>query len=167
MHIGAGVHLLLGAPILGRRRYADITMGYSLDSNALRAARHAKGLTQPQLSAAVGVAGAPRISAWELGQETPHPHQLRNLASILGVPIATLLQSVEDDQRDLRRLRIEAGLTISELACQIHVANPTLKRWERGVVRGLVSRAPIDGLADALGVNERSVVAALERTRPV
>lgn len=137
---------------------------YALDAVALRSARHAKGWTQTQLSDAVAVARADRVSAWELGQATPHPHQLRSLATALNVPITSLLQPVPEERRDLRRLRIEAGLSAVELADQIHVALPTLKRWEGGGVRGLASRAPVDALAGALGIGAAEVYGALQRT---
>ncbi|WP_344771594.1 helix-turn-helix transcriptional regulator [Aeromicrobium panaciterrae] len=140
-------------------------MRYSLDLSALREARHAKGLTQPQLSDLVGVDGAPRVSAWESGQQVPHPGQLRRLAEVLEVPITQLLEPVSVEDRDLRRLRIEAGLTIVELGARIHVAGPTLKRWERGEVQGLLRRIPLGDMADVLRVDEATVTAALRRTQ--
>jgi transcriptional regulator with XRE-family HTH domain len=141
------------------------TMGSGLDVDALRAARLAKGLTQEQLGRAVGVAAGNRISDWENGRATPHPGHLRRLAVILDVPVSALLRPVSEAERDLRRLRLEAGLSIDDVAKRIHVATPTLKRWESGVVRRLVARAPVDQLAEALGVEEADVVAALQRTR--
>lgn len=140
-------------------------MSYALNPDVLRAARRARGLTQPEFSDAVGVGGASRVSAWEVGQETPHPHQLRKLADVLGVPITVLLVAVPDEERDLRRLRVEAGLSISELAVRIHVAGSTLKRWERGVVQDLAGRVPIPALSTVLGVDQALVAEAIRRTR--
>jgi transcriptional regulator with XRE-family HTH domain len=140
-------------------------MGSGLDVHALRAARHAKGLTQDQLGRAVGVAAGNRISDWENGRATPHPGHLRRLAEVLGVPAAALLRPVSEAERDLRRLRLEAGMSIDDVAKRIRVATPTLKRWESGVVRRLVATAPVERLAEAFGVDVADVVAALERTR--
>lgn len=140
-------------------------MSYALDLPALREARRAKGLTQGQLSNLVGVASAPRVSAWESGQQIPHPGQLRKLADVLEVPITQLLEPVPVEDRDLRRLRIEAGLTIVELAARVHVAEPTLKRWERGEVKGLPRRLPLIEIARALRVDEATVAAAMRRTQ--
>ncbi len=146
-------------------RYADVIMSYALDLPALREARRAKGLTQGQLSNLVGVASAPRVSAWESGQQIPHPGQLRKLADVLEVPITQLLEPVLVEDRDLRRLRIEAGLTIVELAARVHVAEPTLKRWERGEVKGLPRRLPLIEIARALRVDEATVAVAMRRTQ--
>jgi transcriptional regulator with XRE-family HTH domain len=81
------------------------------------------------------------------------------------VPAAALLKPVSEAERDLRRLRLEAGLSIDDVAKRINVAAPTLKRWESGVVRRLVATAPVERLAEAFGVNVTDVVAALQRTR--
>ena len=139
-------------------------MPNELDPTALRSARLAKGLTQRQLGEAIGVAVEGRVSAWERGRATPHPHQLRALADALGVPIKSMLRPVAVQQYNLRRLRIEAGLNIEELAAQIDVPVPTLKRWEQGLVRKLPDRAPTRSIARALGVDIDLVREALDRS---
>lgn len=137
-------------------------MAHFLDPIALRSARQAAGLTQRQLGQRVGVSGPDTISRWEGGGSDPQPRQLRRLAAEFEVPITSLLVSAADEERDFRRLRIEAGLTIAELASLVNVAEPTLKRWESKRVRRLKDRAPVDVLVGVLGVNAEVVLDALE-----
>lgn len=146
-----------------RRLYADGVTN-ELDPTALRSARLAKGLTQKQLSETIGVAVEGRVSTWERGRATPHPQQLRALADALGVSIKSMLRPVAVQQYNLRRLRIEAGLNIEELAARIDVPVPTLKRWEQGLVRKLSDRAPTRAIARALGVDIDLVRDALDRS---
>ena len=146
-----------------RRRYAE-RVNYELDPSALRSARLTQGLTQKQLSETIGVAAEGRVSTWECGRATPHPHQLRALADALGVPIRSMLRPVAVQQYDLRRLRIEAGLNIEQLAARIDVPVPTLKRWEQGLVRNLQDRAPTRAIARALAADIELVRDALDRS---
>lgn len=145
-----------------RRRYANC-VGYELDTVALRSLRASKRLTQQQLSELIGVAEG-RVSTWERGQSTPHPHQFRALAAALGVSIGSLLRPVDTHQRDLCRLRIEAGLSVKELAERVGVPVQTLKRWENGRVRNLQDRAPVREIAHALAVEVKLVREALARS---
>lgn len=139
-------------------------MAYELDGHALRAARQDAGLTQNALSELLGVAGAARVSAWEQEREAPHPNQLRALSLNLGVPVRDLLRPVPSHQRDLARLRVEAGLSVAELAARIDVPVQTLKRWEGGRVRSLIERAPVAALSRALGAPAAEVTKALGHT---
>lgn len=56
----------------------------------------------------------------------------------------------------LHRLRIERGLTLSQLAGQLEVSKPTVWAWEQGKARPIDSR--IEALARALGVTGAELV---------
>lgn len=137
------------------------SMSLDLDGGKLRAARRAAGLDQSRLAELVGVVGPARVSNWETGRAMPHPSQLAALSRELNVPIYDLLVEVPCDQRDLRRLRLEAGLTIEELSDRVGIAVPTWARWERGQVAGLAKRVPLDIVATALRVDEKSLLIAI------
>lgn len=107
-----------------------------LDSQALRRARVAAGLTQHQLARLVGVAGGERVSRWELGTSSPRPHLVLHLAGVLGVDLNELY--ARPREVDLRSLRVAAGMSMDELASRIHASKTTISRWESGdVVRPL------------------------------
>lgn len=134
-----------------------------IDPAALRRARLNAGLTQQQVAARVVKGSSGRVSQWELGQAQPFPRHLALLANVLQVSIADLLVPLE--RKDLRRLRLEAGMTIGELAATVHVTEPTLRRWEHGSVTEVLQRAPVESLASALGVTAAQVVEALEESK--
>jgi len=58
----------------------------------LREARLAKGLTQAQLGAVLGLdeenSAAPRVSRYERGDRVPDPATMEKLAQALGMPVA-------------------------------------------------------------------------------
>jgi transcriptional regulator with XRE-family HTH domain len=56
----------------------------------LRETRTAKGITQTELAAKLGVAQT-TISAWELGVSEPSIARLRQIARALGVKVADLI----------------------------------------------------------------------------
>lgn len=86
-------------------------------------------MTQHELARLVGVAGGERISRWELGLDEPRPDLLVQLARVLDLLPAELL---DDGRRDLRRLRYCAGLSSADLAAAVHVSTRTYARWESG-----------------------------------
>lgn len=134
-----------------------------LEPERLRAARLRAGLTQAEVARAVGVAGGERVSRWELGASAPSMSMLARLAKVLDLDLEELLPA--RGAPDLRRLRVEAGLTVIELAERGKISKGTIKRWEAGSgVRSV--RAPLDLLADALGVSVDQVRRAIERSRP-
>src|SRR5690606_28502607 len=100
------------------------------DAAQLRAARLRAGLTQGQLARLIGVAGGERVSAWERGQaQVRNPARLHALANALGVTPAELLE-IPPAGRNLRWLRLVAGLTLDQLAAAVNASVPTIKRWE-------------------------------------
>ncbi len=134
-----------------------------LDSQALRRARVAAGLTQHQLARLVGVAGGERVSRWELGTSAPRPQLVLHLAGVLGVDLNELC--TRPREVDLRSLRVAAGMSMNELASRIHASKTTISRWESGdVVRPLSVRV-LALLAEALGVSPEVVQQAAERSR--
>ena len=134
-----------------------------LDSQALRRARVAAGLTQHQLARLVGVAGGERVSRWELGTSSPRPQLVLHLAGVLGVDLNELY--AHPREVDLRSLRVAAGMSMDELASRIHASKTTISRWESGdVVRPLSVRV-LALLAEALGVSPEVVQQAAERSR--
>jgi len=134
-----------------------------LDSQALRRARVAAGLTQHQLARLVGVAGGERVSRWELGTSSPRPQLVLHLADVLGVDLNELC--ARPREVDLRSLRVAAGMSMDELASRIHASKTTISRWESGdVVRPLSVRV-LALLAEALGVSPEVVQQAAERSR--
>lgn len=134
-----------------------------LDSQALRRARVAAGLTQHQLARLVGVAGGERVSRWELGTSSPRPQLVLHLAGVLGVDLNELY--ARPREVDLRSLRVAAGMSMDELASRIHASKTTISRWESGdVVRPLSVRV-LALLAEALGVSPDVVQQAAERSR--
>lgn len=132
------------------------------DPVILRAARIRRGMTQSEVARAVGVAGGERVSKWELGAASPSASVRVRLARALGLELGDLLPST--DVVDLRRLRVEAGLTVRELAARGGVSVATIKRWESGAGVSAV-RAPLERLAVALGVDVECVNEAIEMSR--
>lgn len=140
-------------------------MASGVSPTALREARERAGLTQHQLARLIGVAGGERISRWELGTSTPRPELLARLAQALDTP-ATNLLAVDDTDPGLQALRYAAGLSVADLAEQIHVAATTYRRWEDGHWQRIPSRRHLAALAQALHVSTETVQAAFEHGNP-
>ena len=134
-------------------------MSTRVDGQLLRAAREKAGLTQHELARLVGVAGGERVSRWELGVTEPRPHHLVSLAKILALPVSGLL-SASKGSKDLRFLRLEAGLSTTELAEQAGVGAMTYHRWESGAIRRLPPPEALEALARVLDASVPDVAAA-------
>ncbi len=139
-------------------------MTSGIDPNALRAAREEAGLTQHELARLVGAAGGERISRWELGTSTPRPDFLVRLAKALDIPTRRLIH-LDGDVPDLRALRLQAGLTVSELATSVNVAVPTYYAWEQGRWTRLPAPQSLEALARAHGESVEVVVAAFHEAQ--
>ena len=134
-------------------------MASGIDHNALRAAREEAGLTQHELARLVGAAGRERISRWELRTSTPRPDFLVRLAVTLGIPTLQLIH-LDGDVPDLRALRLQAGLTVSELATSLNVAVPTYYAWEQGRWTRHPASRTVETLARVFGESVDVVTAA-------
>ena len=118
-----------------------------LDPSQLRAAREKAGLTQHELARLVGAAGGERVSRWELGTSVPRPDFVVKLARALDIPPHRLIH-LDGDVSDLRALRLQAGLTVLELAGSVNVAVPTYYAWEQGRWTRLPGPQSLEGLAE-------------------
>ena len=143
-----------------------------IDPSALRQARESAGLTQHELARLIGAAGGERVSRWELGTSEPRPEFIAKLARTLGLPALQLIR-FEGEGPDLRALRLQAGLTVSELAARTNLSVPTYLRWESGRWVRLPSPAVLEAIARALGESVDVVAAGFgvaqrrrERRRP-
>jgi transcriptional regulator with XRE-family HTH domain len=139
-------------------------MASGINPNALRAAREEAGLTQHELARLVGAAGGERISRWELGTSSPRPDFLVRLAKALDIPTLRLIH-LDGDVPDLRALRLQAGLTVPELATSVNGAVPTFYAWEQGRWTRLPAPQSLEALARALGESVEVVVAAFHEAQ--
>jgi len=112
-------------------------------------------MTQADLAKVLGVAGPERISSWEHETNRPHVNQIPVLAKTLKVSPDALL--VGDSRNRLRDLRWEAGLSLGELAEQLHVGRNTYQRWETGERAFPARPRVIQQLSAVLGVPEEVV----------
>ena len=134
------------------------------EPQALRQARVAAGFTQHELARMLGVAGGERVSRWELGRSAPRLDTLARAAAVLSVDVESLLVGGED-HGELRSLRQARGLTLAELAHQVHVSKSTISRWETGQGSRELPPGIVRLLADALGVSLSTVRTAIGHPR--
>lgn len=139
----------------------------AVDPQALREARLQANLTQHDAARRVGVAGGERISRWELGTSEPRPAVLRRLADVYGVSVDDLLTSEARQRRDVRRLRLRAGLSVRELAEATHMSVANLKRWENGQIKRVPSPKTLEPLARSLAVSVPELQKALDQSRAI
>jgi transcriptional regulator with XRE-family HTH domain len=132
------------------------------DPRVFRNARLAAGMTQHELARQLGVAGGERVSRWELGRSTPRSETLMRAADVLGVDPAELVGG-RGESPTLRSLRRSRGLTLSELAREIHVSKSTVSRWESGRSTQALPDATVERLARVLDVSSSVVLAAIAR----
>lgn len=135
-----------------------------LDPSVLRAAREKAGLTQHELARLVGAAGGERISRWELGASVPRPDFLVKLARALDIPTLRLIH-LDGEVPDLKALRLNAGLTVPELAAAVNVAVPTYYAWEQGRWTRLPAATQIESLARGLADTVDVVATAFQEAR--
>lgn len=134
-------------------------MASGVDPSELRAARENAGLTQHELARLVGAAGGERISRWELGTSVPRPDFLLKLATALDIPALGLIR-LDGAIPDLRALRLQAGLTVPDLAAAVNVAPPTYYAWEQGRWTRLPAPKALEALARTYGQSVEVVAAA-------
>ena len=139
-------------------------MASGIDPSALRTARECAGLTQHELARLVGAAGGERVSRWELGTSVPRPDFLVKLARALDIPAMRLIH-VDGEVPDLRALRLQAGLTVPELAARTNLSAPTYSWWEQGRATRLPSAATLETLARAFEAPADVVAAAFNEAQ--
>jgi transcriptional regulator with XRE-family HTH domain len=132
-----------------------------VDPDALRAARLRAGLTQHQLAVVLGISGAVRVSEWESRPHALAAPRLAGLAEALGVRPVDILQ--RPDGPDLRFLRVQAGMSVPQLAAAVGVSAPTVWRWENGERTRPRSRETLQRLARVLGCDVVEIEAAFSR----
>lgn len=135
-----------------------------VDPSELRAAREKAGLTQHELARLVGAAGGERISRWELGTSVPRPDFVVKLARALNIPTRRLIH-LDGEVPDLRALRLQAGLTVPEVAASANVAVPTYYAWEQGRWTRLPASDSLEALARAIGESVEAVGAAFQESQ--
>ena len=135
-----------------------------VDPSELRASREKARLTQHELARLVGAAGGERISRWELGTSVPRPDFVVKLARALDIPTRRLIH-LDGEVPDLRALRLQAGLTVPELAASVNVAVPTYYAWEQGRWTRLPAPHSLEALARALGESVEVLVAAFHEAQ--
>jgi transcriptional regulator with XRE-family HTH domain len=124
----------------------------------LRAARRAAGLTQAQVSDAVGV-HATVIAHWERGERVPRVDRLGALARVLRVPASELTDPRAAGAASLQQLRVAAGLLQGQVAAQAGLTRTKYAALERGEVASISGR-DCTALARSLGVGVDEVRAA-------
>ena len=120
--------------------------------------RKQRGLTHEELAARIG-RGRNTIARYELGRTWPNTARLGVLARALRVSpeqLAPLMPSRPTPLgRELRRLRLQRGLSLRKLAGRIGDHPPTVSDYERGGRR--LQRRHVAALAKALGISEQRI----------
>lgn len=136
----------------------------------IRRSRQREGLTQAGLAAKIGVSqGA--IAAWEGGRAAPTEENKKKLKSILGwsrvraasKPSEDISEEVSSFGAWLREQRVQAGLSVPELAKRASVSPPAIYNIESGKIQN-PQPATRDRIAAALktAVPEQVVAETVE-----
>jgi transcriptional regulator with XRE-family HTH domain len=110
-------------------------------------------LTRAALADGLGIAAA-TVVAWELGYRSPRPQQVRGLAEILKVDMATLASALprRASPTTLGELILarqqELGLRLADVAVRAGTTEATISRWVQG--RNRPAAASVRRLAAAL-----------------
>ncbi|QHE72939.1 helix-turn-helix domain-containing protein [Rhodococcus sp. WAY2] len=131
--------------------------------HALELARTAAGMSRTTLARALGVDPS-TIHNWETSRSHPEPEHLARITEELGISLDRLVV-VPRNRRVLADLRILAGLTQRQVAYRAGVSTTTIGKIERG--EASLSDRHAAALADALGLDERTIRAAYLRNRPL
>ena len=135
-----------------------------VDAGKLISARMDAGLTQAELAEAVGASGGIRVWQWERGAEQPRPQLVPLLAKVLRVPPLDLLDC-DPLSPPISALRIAAGLTGADVCARAMLARMTYARLDQGVGSRPPAASVVRSLAQAIGVTQGQVRAALEPAR--
>ncbi|MFJ7271867.1 helix-turn-helix transcriptional regulator [Streptomyces sp. NPDC099050] len=131
------------------------------DASGLRSARVAKGMTQAQVAAALGVKDPSVVSRYESGDATPPPEKLPRLAALVGERVDDLFP--RPGLPTLADLRCDAGMTQKDTAAVTQTGSASPVRAAEGGRRKLAPHylAP---LARAYGVSVEELLAAEKRS---
>jgi len=125
----------------------------------LTSLREARGLTSPQVGAALGVSRV-CVWKWETGHMYPSPEKLERLADTLQISVSFLICGFEAQTgqpsshamlsfgQRLVRLRTACRLRRDELSSKINVTRMCIWKWENG--QSYPRRAQLQRLAEAL-----------------
>lgn len=101
----------------------------------IRTVRQSKNLTQKQLGELAGIA-EPTIRRYELGKLNPKIETIAKIASAMNTPTLSLLGDAAHVQasigENIKRLRIEHGMTQEQLAAGCGLATITIRQYESG-----------------------------------
>lgn len=129
-------------------------------ADKLRELRERAGLNPDDLAARIG-ATRQAVSTWETGRSTPTPPMLARLAQALEVAIVVLV-SIPPNRRDLRDLRVLAGLNQVLVAEWLGVSPTTVADLEKG--RKAVDASHAAKLASLYSASPEAVHEAWQRT---
>lgn len=127
----------------------------------LRRFRLERGLTGDELADAAEVSYQ-AVSAWETGRSAPTPHLLARVARVLHVTIADLV-AIPPGKLTLSDLRVQAGMTQSEIAAELGVSTSIVGTIEKGRTKYHPDRAAC--MARLYEVNLGEVEAAWQNSR--
>lgn len=106
----------------------------------IRSARNKKGLSQPELSARVGMGGGPIVSNWERGKQMPDAPTVRRLAEVLGVPADELLGIETEEREGGYRTALQSVLRLAAGALGVATSGDEGEAGAAGAPR----RGPVD-----------------------
>lgn len=136
-------------------RFVVDTTGWPDFGRLLGSRREALRLTREALASRLGVTPG-TVVAWELGYRSPGPPQLRRLAHVLAIDVATLAEALPRGrvrsrlgELILARQR-ELGLRSTDIAERAGTTEATISRWVHG--RNKPAAASLERLALALEI---------------
>lgn len=132
-------------------------MGFRGD--VLAAARAERKMPLTHLARAIGVHKA-QVQRYEHGKQTPSPSKIRELSSVLEIPVGELFHA-DSTPPSLADLRVLAGMNQRELAERAGLGEDSVRRVELGQQPATVEM--VSALAAALAVKADTVVKALPR----
>ncbi|MFF1411560.1 helix-turn-helix domain-containing protein [Streptomyces sp. NPDC058289] len=131
------------------------------DAAGFRSARVAKGMTQAQVAAALGVKDPSVVSRYESGDATPPPEKLPRLAALVGERVDDLFP--RPGLPTLADLRCDAGMTQKDTAAATQTGSSSPVRAAEGGRRKLAPHY-VAPLAEAYGVSVEELLAAEKRS---
>jgi transcriptional regulator with XRE-family HTH domain len=107
-----------------------------MSPESIKEARIRNGLSQTELAEKVG-GYQTRVSAWECGKAQPNEKESQRLAEIFGDDSSNGPTDASPIAAWLTKARMEAGLSVGELANRAGLSYPGIYNIERGITRSL------------------------------